>query len=89
MASAGAVNQRAAVRQLLTDPDRAVRLHVAVALIYARDKDAVPVLIDLLADLPPGRTGEAEQLLRFLAGAKAPRLPSGDNAAARKQYRDD
>src|SRR6266540_3616034 len=43
---------RPAVRKLLADPDLAVRLRVAVALACAADRQAVPVLIDLLADLP-------------------------------------
>ena len=88
-ALAGAAPARAAVRKLLTDPVRAVRLHVAVALAYAGDKEAVPVLIDLVADWPGGQTREAEELLRRLGGAKAPRVGPGDKAAARKHYRDD
>jgi hypothetical protein len=89
LASVGQARYRAAVRKLLTDTDRAVRLHVALALIYVRDKDAVPVLIDVTADLPREQAGEAQDLLRLLAGVKAPRAAPGGQAAARKKYRDD
>jgi HEAT repeat protein len=89
LAAGGGANDRAAIRKLLADADRGVRLHVAVALTYARDKAAVPVLIDVTADLPPDRTREAQELLRLLAGAKAPRTAPGGHAAARKRYRDD
>jgi HEAT repeat protein len=119
-------SHREAVRKLLTDPDRAVRLHVAMSLrgrlkrgqtpcawyqfcpfstaesmqgqgvrplfrrplSYARDKAAVPVLIDLVAELPRDQARPAEDLLRRLASARAPRIRSGDRAAERKQYRD-
>ena len=87
LASVDETKQRAAVRKLLTDPERAVRLHVALALSYAQDKEAVPVLIDLVADLPKGQASEAEELLRCLAGAKAPQVVLNDDAA-RKRYRD-
>ena len=89
LAAVGAANHRAAVRKLLTDADRGVRLHVAVALTYARDKDAVPVLIDVTADMSREQTRDAQELLRLLAGAKAPRAIPGGQAAARKQYRDE
>src|SRR5262249_44687245 len=64
-------------------------LHVAVALTYVRDKEAVPVLIDTTADLSGEQTREAQELLRLLAGARAPRAVPGGEAAARKKYRDD
>jgi hypothetical protein len=88
LAAVGDANQRAAVRKLLTDADRGVRLHVAVALTCARDKVAVPVLIDVAADMSRDQTREAQELLRLLAGANAPRAVPGGQPAARKQYRD-
>jgi len=82
-------SHRADVRKLLADPDRAVRLHVAVSLVNVREKEAVPVLIELLADLPKAEAWAAENLLRRLAGAAAPRPRPGEGEAERKQYRDD
>jgi HEAT repeat protein len=83
---AGDARQRAAVRKLLADPDPAVRLCAAVALVHARDKEAVPVLIDLAADLPSSKAWQAEELLQHLAGARAPQVGK-DGAAPRQQYR--
>ena len=76
------------VRRLLSDPDRAVRMHVGVALVYARDKETVPALIDLVADSPADRASQhADELLRQLAGTKAPQNKPGGGAAARAEYR--
>jgi HEAT repeat protein len=86
LVAVGDAKDRAGVRKLLADPDRAVRLCVAVALVHARDKEAVPVLIDLVADLPRGQPWQAEDLLRRLAGAAAPTPGPGDDAAARQQF---
>jgi hypothetical protein len=88
LAHVGDARQRVLVRKLLTDAERAVRLHVAVALTYARDHEAVPALIDAVADSRAGQAREAQELLCRLAGAKAPRVKPGDEAAARKSYRD-
>src|SRR5262249_5591516 len=41
-----------AVRKLLKDPEAPVRLQVALALAGAREREAVPVLIALLSELP-------------------------------------
>jgi HEAT repeat protein len=87
LAGAGTAEQRVAVRKLLTDPDTAVRLAAAVALTYAGDRTAVPVLIDLAADLPGKQAWQAADILRQLAGAKAPSAEPGDQAAARNHYR--
>jgi hypothetical protein len=72
-----------AVRKLLGDPDPTVRLRVAAALACAADREAVPVLIDLLADLPGGELWQVEEILYRLAGATAPQLEPADDAAAR------
>jgi HEAT repeat protein len=73
-----------AVRKLLTDADLQVRLKAALALLHAQDREAVPALIDLVADLPAAQVWEADDVLRLLAGAKAPARPSSEDAAARK-----
>jgi HEAT repeat protein len=79
---------RAAVRKLLADPDRSVRLRVAVALACAADRDAMPPAIDLLAELPADEVWQVEEVLRPIAGAGAPRRGTGDDAPARQQLRD-
>jgi hypothetical protein len=79
---------RAAVRKLLADPDLSVRLRVAVALACAADRDAVPVLIDLLAELGADQVWQAEEILRTVGGGKAPPLGAADDVAARQKVRD-
>src|SRR5207244_4089327 len=64
----------AAVRKLLTDAVPTVRLRAALALARAGEKEAVPVLIDMVR----GWSGDeqvchARELLRRLAGAKTPK----------------
>jgi HEAT repeat protein len=75
------------VRKLLADADPTVRLRVAMALVYAQDTEAVPALIDLIAELPPEQALDADDLLRRLAGAKAPAMARGDDPATRQKLR--
>jgi hypothetical protein len=88
LARAEADDLRAAVRKLLDDPEAEVRLHVALALAFARDRQAVPELIDLLGELPPEDAWRAEDVLRALAAEKAPTVPLGRDEAGREKCRD-
>ncbi len=72
---AGGGAQQAAVRRLLRDRDPLVRRRVASALLEAREKNAIPVLIALLAEVPPAEAERIEELLFLLAGDKAAREP--------------
>jgi HEAT repeat protein len=56
------------VRKLLKDPAPQVRLRAARALAEANDAEAIPVLIDLLAELPAGQRQAVEDQLKGLAG---------------------
>lgn len=76
------------VRKLLEDPDPLVRLRAGLALAYLREKVALPVLIDLLAVLPPGQAQRAELVLYQLAQDQAPPVPVGRDDAARRLCRD-
>ena len=82
------LQQRAAVRKLLKDPQPIVRLRVGIGLARARDKEAVPVLIDLLAVLSREQGWLAEDLLLRLAGEQAPPVSLGDEPAEKKKCRD-
>ena len=62
------------VRKLLKDPSVAVRLRAAKALVEAQDAEAIPVLIDLLAELSAAERQSVEELLKQLAGEWAPML---------------
>jgi len=81
----GCRKQLPAVRRLLREPDPQVRRRVALALLEARDKAAVPVLIDLLAELPPAEAEQVESMLSQVAGDTAPK---GNLDTARGKYRD-
>jgi hypothetical protein len=77
------------VRKLLKDADSSVRVRAALALVNARDKETVPALIDLLAEVPRDQTGEIEELLRQIAGSTAPAVAGAkDDPEARKKLRD-
>jgi HEAT repeats len=76
------------VRKLLHDPEASVRLQVACELASAGDRQAVPVLIDLLAQLPVEQAEQAEELLYRLAGPQAPLMPLGHDASAQQKCRD-
>src|SRR5206468_5361387 len=57
----------------------------ALALGQCNDPAAVPVLIELLGELPAGRCTTIEQFLQGLAGDWSPDTKgSGDDAVARK-----
>jgi len=80
---------RTAVRKLLADPNPSARLRVAVALACAADRKAVPVLIELLAELPADQVWQAEEILRSMAGGKAPSPGAAGAVAVRQNLRDD
>jgi HEAT repeat protein len=85
----GATSQLPAVRKLLQDPEALVRLRVGLALAAAGEKQSLPVLIDLLAVLPPQETITVEDLLFNVAGDKAPAGDATANPSSRQRYRDD
>jgi HEAT repeat protein len=84
----GGPEQFAAVRPLLKDPKPTVRLRAALALADAHCADAVPVIIDLLADLPLDQRKQAEEFLTTLAGDWAVAGPTGNDATSRRLRRD-
>jgi cyclophilin family peptidyl-prolyl cis-trans isomerase len=77
-----------AVRALLDDDDRLVRLRVGLAFVDKNDKSAIPRLIDLLADLPRDQSRVIEDLLGRIALDKSPNLLPGDDQATRTKCRD-
>jgi HEAT repeat protein len=84
----GRDEERQQVRKLLHDPDPAVRLRTATALIAAGDRPAVPALIGLLTELPPHLAVQAEAQLRLLAAERAPETLLGTDAASAQKCRD-
>jgi hypothetical protein len=88
LSQAGLAKERPEMRKLLHDPDLVVRQRAALALATAGEKEAIPVLIDLLAQSPPPRGRQAEALLLRLAEDDAPAVALGTDDAARNQCRD-
>lgn len=84
----GAKNERAAVKGLLKDKDATVRLRIGLAMLPLEEKDAVAVLIDLLADLSADQLMPVEEALVRLAGEQAPTVALGTDAPTRKSCRD-
>jgi HEAT repeat protein len=81
----GAAEHFRDVRKLLSDPDPAVRLAAATGLAGAGRRDAVPAVIDALADMPAPLAGQAEEFLLTLAGDQPPPgLAAGDDARRRR-----
>jgi HEAT repeat protein len=77
-------HEPAAVRKLLHDPEPTVRLHAALALAAVKEKEAIPVLIDLLAQLPPGPAWLTEAALLHLADGTGPTVALGPGDAGRR-----
>jgi hypothetical protein len=76
-------------RKALTDANADVRLRTALALVTrAKDKSAVPGMIGLLAELPQSSGWRIEDVLVRLAGADAPKVTLGEDAAVRQKCRD-
>ncbi len=88
LALGGAIDQRPAIRKLLKDPDSSVKLRVALALSTARDRDAVPVLINLMGELPFDKGVQAETFLRAVAGEQGPNVYLGTDNDSRKKTKD-
>lgn len=88
LAQAGGTSFRPAVHKLLQDPEPGVRVQVALALANAQDRDAVPALIDALADAPSEQTMQVHETLALLAGDAAPKVALGSDPAERRQSRD-
>jgi HEAT repeat protein len=88
LCQAGGAAQYAAVRPLLKDSQASVRLKAALGLVGAYDAEAIPVLIELLSDLPPRLRQEAETFLSSLAGEWAVAGPKGNDLMSRGLRRD-
>ncbi len=80
--------QRAAVQPLLRDPDLVVRLRTIQGLLAGRERAAVPVLIDLLRDMPESQLWRVEELLVSLAGEASLKLPAVTSNKDRTRVRD-
>ncbi len=85
---AGTHENRADVKELLQDSDLAVRLRTAIALALAKDRDSIPVLVDLLAKLPGYQACQAEDILLRLADEEAPAVGVGSSGVSHQKCRE-
>jgi streptogramin lyase len=85
---AGLKDHRETVRLLLKDTDPTVRLRTALALASSGDKQAVPILIASIGELPAEQTWQVEEYLFLLAADKAPTTTSGSDPTSRAKARD-
>ena len=80
------VQQKDAVRKMLSDADATVRYRTARALALSKDKSGVPVLIDALTELPLNEAWQNEDFLLRLAGTTPPPAePMGNAKDAREK----
>jgi hypothetical protein len=82
----GAEKEKKRAKALLKDADAGVRLRVALALIEAKDNEAVGALIVGLAEVPAEQRWRVEQLLPLLAGEQAPAVGVGATELEWKRY---
>jgi HEAT repeat protein len=87
LCKAGLARSVPQLRERLGDADVAVRLSAARALATAQEPVAIPVLIDLLTQLPAARAWQAEDLLLRLADTQAPAVPLGRDDLSRSKCR--
>ncbi len=78
-------SDRRAVRRCLSDTDAVVRLRAAQGLLSAHDDAALPALVALLETSPIDLAWQAEELLRWVAGAAAPAPRVGQGEAAMRR----
>ncbi len=85
---AAAADLKPLLRKLLHDPHPLVRLRLALALALAQEREAVPVLIDLLPELALAQAWQAEEVLYRLAEElKPPTVSLGHDDASRQKCR--
>jgi hypothetical protein len=90
-ARAGDKDSRARMKELLKkETDNDVRLLVALALVNdGRDKEIVPEVIRLMAEVPSERGWRAEELLWRIAGEDGPAVSLGADKPSREKARDE
>jgi PQQ-like domain/HEAT repeats len=89
LARAAYADHKAALRKLLGDDDAFVRYRVARALALAKDRDAIPVLIDAIPDLPINAAWQSEDfLLKLTTASTAPEVAMGNDKATRDHCKD-
>jgi HEAT repeat protein len=87
--STGPGDHLPAIRKLLEDADKSVRMQTALALASIGHRQAMPVLIQVLGDLPMEQSAPAVDYLDRLAQDRPPTdLPRGDTEEDRAKLRE-
>jgi HEAT repeat protein len=84
----GGAAERKRVLLLLHDADAEVRGRAALALAGRQNKEAVPVLIDLLANASRDQAAQVENFLRTVKGPRVPQVSLGNSPTERRACRD-
>jgi HEAT repeat protein len=84
----GGSAERTAVRRLLKDPKPTVRMFAALSLSELHEAEAMTVLIDLIAELPPEGRKRVEEYLTELAGEWAVKTPQGSDTVSGRLRRE-
>jgi HEAT repeat protein len=84
----GGTAGRQAVHPLLKDSSPTVRMQAALGLADTYDAEAVPVLIDLVADLPAEGRKQVESYLTDLAGEWSVKTPQGNDVTSARLRRE-
>jgi hypothetical protein len=87
LARAGGRDHRGAVHKLLKDDSALVRRRVALGLLEARDREALPVLVALMGEVTGEERAAVEARLTLVAGDKAPESAGGADAESRGKDR--
>jgi HEAT repeat protein len=88
LSQTGGTAGRQAVHSLLKDPSPSVRMQAALGLADTHDAEAVPVLIDLVAYLPPEGRKQVEAYLTELAGDWSVKTPQGNDVTSGRLRRE-
>jgi hypothetical protein len=82
---------RAKMKELLKkESDSEIKLLIALALVNdGRDKEVVPEVIRLMADVPSERGWRAEELMWRIAGEDGPAVSLGSDKASQEKARDE
>jgi hypothetical protein len=83
----GSDEDRKAMHKFLKDENAVVRTRVALALVECKEREAVPVLIDLVPDASRDHFWRIEQILSALGGDDAPKVEPGTNPLELREYR--
>lgn len=78
---------RPAIRELMHDPKAHVRMRTALALAESQEADAIPVLIELLADMQQSQRAPVEEFLTKLAGEWTLTVPPGADGVSKELRR--